>query len=66
MKTQKPKRTATSFKLPPDIIAALGKAAEKLSRQHHMGPSWSRTDALIYFIKRGLSELNAEYEDRPR
>lgn len=56
-------KTMKAFRLEPELIEALDKAAVKLGEEHGgFGPKWSRTDVLRYFVRRGLAELGIEEE----
>ena len=53
-----------AFRLEPELLEGLERAAEILTRQHGegYGPQWSKVDVLRYFIRRGLEELKIEVE----
>ena len=60
---QKRKTTKqTAFRLEPELLEGLSRAAEKLRTKN--GPSWNRTDALKYFIRQGLQALGLEEAKR--
>jgi len=63
-KRKRPEGTAkqTAFRLEPELLEGLSRAAEKLQTKN--GPSWTRTDALKYFIHQGLQALGLEEAKR--